>query len=32
VHAIGVEISYSITDKNEFQVTLPLVENDKENV
>lgn len=32
VHAIGVEISYSITDKNEFQVTLPLVENDKGNV
>jgi LytS/YehU family sensor histidine kinase len=32
VYAIGVEISYSITDKNEFQVTLPLVENDKENV
>jgi LytS/YehU family sensor histidine kinase len=31
VHAIGVEISYAITDKNEFEVTLPLAENDKGN-
>lgn len=31
MHAIGVEISYSITDKNEFQVTLPLFEKEKGN-
>lgn len=31
MHAIGVEISYSITDKNEFQVILPLFEKEKGN-